>query len=376
MEDLDRSDFEFFMKQANEMAKTYQHNRLQGRFIWDKERIEEIKSYSLEELICDDYFLGLKNDIRPSVLEDIYELWEERKKRRIHIVCFEEGIGSGKTTKASIILWLQWLEITLHETPQKYFGIEPASKIAFVCSSRTEAQARRVAFSKVWARFVCPFNRDYFPPNPRYSAEIQIKRNNTAIYAGNSSALSVQGFDYYGGIMDECNSMEYVEDSKRAFTDDNVYDAAEELESAIFARMTSRFFEKAGMLVCVSSTVHEDDFLRRKKREWEAYGDDSFIFYKSKMLSDVFAVSDKLPFSNYNKNVCYRFKPEEGYFYIDVDTIKEVSEDIANAYFMFIERLRNYKEEIMKKWHISEKDYMEIKDFKEVFELEDSKKEG
>ena len=237
-----------YKKQAQELSKTYETNRIKGRFIWNKERIKEIKSYSLEELICNPYFLGLKSVIRDDVMEDIYELWEERKKRRIHMVYFDEGIGTGKTFKASIILWLQWLEITLHEPPQKYFGIDPTSQIAFVCSSRTEAQARKICFSKVKARFLSSFNRDYFPPNPRYTNEIQISRNNTFIYAGNSSALSVQGFNWYGGVMDEC-------------------DEGKKLKEYILSNMISRFQDKAGMLIYCSSERFENFTFSKTKRK-------------------------------------------------------------------------------------------------------------
>jgi len=512
---FDENEYLEFLKQANEVAKTYEINRIQGKFVWDEEKIEEIKSYSLEELICDDYFLGLKNEIRPSILEDIYKLWEEKKKRRIHIVCYEEGIGSGKTFKASIILWLQWLEITLHESPQKHFGIEPHSRIAFVCSSRTEAQARKICFSKVAGRFMCPFNRDYFPPDPRYSNEIQIPRNKTSIYAGNSSALSVQGFDYYGGIMDECitddyvwiegfekvkiselvgkknfeihnfnyevgkffiepavveecvclgerdvweltfedgdkvcatedtmflykedfmnryfkklkdikegddickvircfdqetvisekiikreykgkqivydfknvspnhnflvgehgivvhncNSMQRTEDSKRAIGTNTVYDEAEELKDAILSRMMSRFQDRAGMLVCVSSATYDDDFLRRLEKAYYTFGDESLIYFQRRMLSESFYLSDKLPFKKYNKNVESVFPEEEGYFYIDLDSGKEVSEEVAQIYFEFVNKLREFKKSLLRQWRLSEEKLAKLKNVRAI----------
>lgn len=371
--DIDSKEWESIMKAANDLSKTYEENRIKGKYRWDREKAEEIKGYSLEELICDPYFLGFQNIIRPAVLDDIYELWEERRKRRIHVVCFEEGIGSGKTEKSSIILWLQWLELCCYVNPQKHFNLAPTSRIAFVCSSRTEAQARRIGFSKVWGKFACPFNSDYFPPDPRHKAEILIDRNNTCVYAGNSSALSVQGFDYFGGLMDECNSMERVEDSKKSYSEDGAYDAAEELESAITSRMTSRFFERAGMLVCTSSTVFEDDFLRRKRREWEELGDDSFVFYKSRHLVDVFAVSDNPISKKYNKNVEFRFPPEEGYFYVDADSMTEVSENVATAYFKFIDALNLIKKTLMNKWGIKEKDYKETEKLRKLWRAKKKK---
>jgi len=362
--EFDPKEYQSVLRKANEMAKSFEYNQAKGKFIWDKETIEEFKVPDLEELICSQYFLNLKDIIRPRVMEDIYELWEERKKRPIYTVCFEEGIGSGKTEKASIILWLQWFELTLMGlSPQKVFHMPHTSKISFLCASRTEAQAKDVAFSTVWGKFMSEFNQDYFPPNPRYFSEIQIRRNNTCVYPGNSSALSMQGYHYFGGIMDECNSMELTERSKKAKGEMHLYDAAEELASAITARMTSRYFDKAGMLVCISSKKFDEDFLEKKEQEYEMLCEESCVYFKKGMLYKSFYLSDKLPFSRYNKNVKQRFKDMmgDGYFYIDGDTGKEVSEETANIYFMLISKLEEYKKVVLEQWDVSDLEYERLR---------------
>jgi len=67
----------------------------------------------------------------------------------------------------------------------------------------TEAQARKVTFTEVAKRFDSPFNKDYFPVNPRITTELRISRNNTVIFPGTSSALSALGYNLFGGAVDE-----------------------------------------------------------------------------------------------------------------------------------------------------------------------------
>ncbi len=109
--------------------------------------------------------------------------------------------NSGKTVKSSALLWLQWFELSCHIDPQAHFGLIPGSVIAFMTMNRTEVQARRVTFSEVMARFQTPFNKDFFPPAPRYSKEIRIEQNNTVIFPGTSTALSALGYNAYGGCL-------------------------------------------------------------------------------------------------------------------------------------------------------------------------------
>lgn len=349
-----------YQKVLKQVAESYRFRRARGESAWNEDTIRQFKSVGLEELICGEYFLNMKDIIRPKVMEDIFELWEERKKRRVHLVCFKEGIGSGKTEKASIILWLQWFELCLYgENPQGYFKLPSTSKIAFLCSSNNETQARRVAYDKVFGKFLSEFNKDYFPLNPKYVTEIQVLRNNTCVYPGNSSALSIQGYDYFGGIMDEASSMERTEMSKKAVGEDTLFDAAEDLEAAISMRMSSRFQDRAGMLVAVSSDKYEDDFIDRKRKEYERLGKESFIFFKERTLYEAFFTSNVKPFNKYNRNVKGKYSLEDGCFYVDLDDANEVNQDVADIYFNFVKKLKEYSDSVLGYCNISKSEYNE-----------------
>ena len=147
-------------------------------------------SQGIETLLRDKYYQDLGNKIYPSVLDDILELYEERKKRDINLCVFVEGIGSGKTTKAGLITWLQWLQLSCRGNgdPRDYYNLAPGSKIAFSIMNRTEKLAQKVTLNKMMTRWECPFNRDYFPRDENFKNEIVIPKNDTGIFAGTGNA--------------------------------------------------------------------------------------------------------------------------------------------------------------------------------------------
>jgi hypothetical protein len=316
--------YDMLQKEAEGMSATYSYT---------KAHEEQFKNIDVETLVCDDYFLGLKNFIFPQHLEDIKELWKERKKRPINLALFEQSIGAGKSFTASILIWLQWFEVATIYNPQEHFGLAPGTTIAFMTMSRTEMQARRVIFTDVWKRFQSPFNKDYFPPNPRYQKEIQISQNNTVVYAGTSSELSALGYNLFGACIDEANFLEVVEGSKKA-DHKEVYDAAEAMYNAVMNRMVSRFMvagEVPGFIVMISSRKSRDSFMEKKIKEAVArQGDPTLpIFYKVHSLWD--AKPDK-------------FFPSKKYFYIDTDTFEKLDPTFgAKLYNLQIKLLERKK---------------------------------
>lgn len=241
---------------------------LRANYNYTKEQEKEFKNIPVRQLIEDPYFLNLKNQIYPSHLDDIENLWEERKKRPINLALFEESIGSGKSLIASVLSWLQWYEVSCIANPQEYFGLTPNSTIAIMTFSRTEVQSRRVIFSEVFKRFQTGFNKDYFPPSPRHSKEIIIDQNNTVVYAGSSNSLSALGYNLYCAVIDEANFLEVIEGSKKS--EKRIYDSAENMYNATYNRMVSRFMKAGvvpGFIVMISSRTTKSTFMERKIKE-------------------------------------------------------------------------------------------------------------
>jgi hypothetical protein len=222
-------------------------------------------------------------------------------------------------------------DLSIDNRPQyvKNFGGRPHYLANGIISHNTETQARRVTFTEVWNRFLSPFNRDYFPPNPRYKTEIDIDVNDTNVFAGTSSELSALGYNLYGGIIDEVNFLQVIEDSKKS--PEGVYDAAEEMLTHVEARMASRFMKQGripGFVACSSSRVAPDDFTERKIKEAMMLGEDSRIFFAA------------MPLWEAKGKKFYSF---DDFFYIDTETLEVVDESEGKILYTVQELLRKEK---------------------------------
>jgi hypothetical protein len=302
---------------AAQYIDNFQQQSSGAVFEWNDARADEFSRIPLETLIKDPYFLGMKDKVYDGVLEDLVDLWRERQRRDINLALFMEGIGSGKTVKASILLWLQWFELSMTVDPQNFFDLAPNSVIAFINMNRTERQAKKVTFTEVFNRFNTPFNKDYFPVSEKYTTEIRIPRNNTCIFPGTSSALSALGYNLYGGVIDEAAFLETSDDSSKSF--DGNYDAAEDMYNAIKNRMVSRFMRKGklpGMIAMISSPNFPDDFMHRMMDKADKLGDKSGIFYRRR---PTWEAKGK------------KFYPEDEYFYMDTDSSEVIEDPEVNA---------------------------------------------
>lgn len=299
--------------EAQRWISDYENQEGGALFDWDDDAIKQFKDVPIETLLTDSYFLNLEGRLFDAVYQDICDLWNERKNREVNLAIFLEAIGSGKSFKSSIILWLLWFELSMHKNPQRHFNLVDNSVIATMLLSRSETQSRRVVFTYTWERFQSGFNKDYFPANPRYAREIRIDRNKTCVYAGTSSALSALGYNVYSAVIDEANFLEVTEDSKKAGED--IYDAGEEMYNAVMNRMTSRFMQRGkipGVICLISSPRYPDSFLERKISEIKAVGAEELnAFWRMRSLWE--AKGSK-------------YFDMSKYFEIDVDTLEIVNE--------------------------------------------------
>lgn len=262
-----------------------------AKYEYTRERSEEFRSKSIEELIDDPYFLGKKNVIYPKNKEIILNFFEERKNRQIDLFIYQSGLGSGKTTVAGIILWLVTFDLITLPNPQSHFGLDPDSTIAVITFNRNSDLAKKVTFKKLAPFFDCPFFRDYFPPhidwdkisgNPsRFPGELKFPKN-IVVFPGTGSSLGALGYDLYAGVVDEANHMDVVADSKRMHYKE-VYDAAAEMERDLKSRIESRFKKPRGgiygFLAFISNPRYKGDFTDRKRKEYEILGEKSKIFF-------------------------------------------------------------------------------------------------
>lgn len=255
---------------STDRVHVYRH----AKKAWSRSLARKYAQVPIEELIQSDEFMGLSREVWPAHQEDIINLWERRRNEGTWKAYFNEGIGSGKTYKAGMALWLLVYENIIREDPLGFYGLGKGGGIGLICMSRNYTLSKDVTFKKIAPFFNCPFFNTYFPCQIDWSQLDEMRRlpdalyfpKRIAIWAGGGSAMGALGYDLFGGVIDEIAFLENVEDSARAMRPGEHYDAAEETVNAITKRMASRFLSAGklpGLLMMISSSRYEGDYLNR-----------------------------------------------------------------------------------------------------------------
>ena len=259
-----------------------------AKFVWDKTKAASFANTSLEDLLLDEYFLNGSKWIYPGIMDTLQEIFEERKKRKVTLVCILGGYGTGKTSGIGGILnWLNWFELTCHfdpqslqAIPQEYYGMKPTSKIAFIALSKTVQKSEQITFSEMIPPFRSQFNLDYFPIDERIKSMIVVPNNNTIVFPNTATEAHNAGWSVYSYVMDEISFLEIVDQSSRSrgHTKD-VYDQAAEAFESAEGRRWSRFKDD-GMGILLSSVNYDEDFLVSTIRRAYRHIGENNIYYK------------------------------------------------------------------------------------------------
>jgi hypothetical protein len=276
-----------------------------ARFVFTKERAEEFSRVSVETLLEDKYFLGLKwengQGLFPANKDIILDFYEQRKKRYLDTFVYTGGIGLGKTLLSVIFTYINVFDIIILPDPWQYFGLSKDSYICHISLSLNAEKAKRVTFKKKLPAFMnSPFYTDYFPPhadstkiseNPRsFPSDLRFPKN-IVLFPGTGQASSALGYDIYSADLDELNDFQIVDRSKKMSSRPQ-YDAAEECTREIQGRIESRFHprnlfaagKKYGFINLIGQARYPDSFLERKIREAQALGDESSIYWVRKAV--------------------------------------------------------------------------------------------
>ena len=186
---------------------------------------------------------------------------------------FDEGIGSGKSYKASLIITYLVYRTLILKNPQEFLGLAKDSAIYFINMSVRSEQAKKIVFGEIVARVMnSPWFKDKgYLPNTNIKSELQFPKSINVI-PGNSRETFPLGFNLLGGVMDEA----------AYYTETDTHDTAEEIYNALYNRIRKRFGNK-GMLVMISSPRYVDDFIENKMKEAET---SPKIFHKRRATFD------------------------------------------------------------------------------------------
>lgn len=250
----------------------------------------EQKPASIMEFLGPGY-LNIYDMVRPGLRESLRQIFGVKvgneRVSRFERALMTGGIGIGKTTFASIVLPYLAHWVLCLKDPQKYFGLLPGSRIAFMMMSTSEQQAREVVFGDVFARIDhSKWFKENYPRDSKMTRQIRFNKD-IWIIPGDSSETSFEGYNILGGILDEMDSHKITKDKDYA---DVGYDA-------INSRIASRFMDPKrkghrGLLICIGQMKKSEGFAARKLEEfrkdrdahvtimsiWESLGWDRYLF--------------------------------------------------------------------------------------------------
>lgn len=249
---------------------------------------------SIQVFIDSPEYLGIKNDIRPVVRQDLIDLFSGPYNEAV----FVEAIGAGKSWKSGAAIAYMTYYASCLKDPQKSLGLAPGSKIAFMNMATSGKQAKDIVFGKIKA-FIdrSPWFQTYAPPDPRITSRLCFPKN-IYILAGSSSEKAPLGYDILGGVMDEAAF--YHQPGVTAGR--HAKDQAAEIHTALSRRIFSRFghlprkLTVMMLLIMISSPRYEDDFIETKYEEART---DPKIFARRRALWDA------MPPGTYSKRTFY-----------------------------------------------------------------------
>lgn len=227
--------------------------------LWNDSVAAEYHKLKPSEIFKSDYFLNIGDTLYPFFFDLADELHAERQNRKIDLVVFNMGIGSGKTYFSSALEYYEWLYFTTTPNKKQAFpGIDPETSTAFILMSRDKEKAKKIVFTNVYRHFNCQFNKDYFPPNPRVRTYLDIPRNKTLIFPGTGEAVSALGFNLFSGIVDEAAFLQAV---AKGSSSEEVTDPAQAMFEQINGRIDSRFGKNGGLIIMITSANKEGNFV-------------------------------------------------------------------------------------------------------------------
>lgn len=240
---------------------------------------------SVPEFMEGSFYLDIKGNkgkVYPAVMEAMVEM---NNGQYIEAV-LTGGIGTAKTT---LSLWsnaYQLYLLSLMLAPQREFDLEHSAEIMFVFQSITATLAKTVDYTRFRALLEdSPYFNKVFPFDKELASELRFPRR-VIVKPVSGQETAAIGQNVFGGMIDEVNYMEKIENSTRS-RDGGEFDQAIALYNSIARRRESRFMKKGklyGLLCLSSSTRYPEEFTTQKIREAET---NPRIFVYNKRVWDI-----------------------------------------------------------------------------------------
>lgn len=230
----------------------------QLKWLQDNPQFSE-RPATIEEFLGPGY-MDIRSLVRPGIFQALLDIFgtevDGNQLSKVRRAMLTGAIGIGKTTFASIALPYMVHWVLCLEDPQKFFGLLPGSRIAFMQMSTSEDQAVEVVFGDIKARIA---HSEWFVNNyqfdGKWTKQMRFPKD-IWILPGDSAETTFEGYNILGGIIDEADSHKVTE----------IKDYGEEGYNTIESRIQSRF-EDNGLLIVIGQMKKANGFAARKYRE-------------------------------------------------------------------------------------------------------------
>lgn len=210
------------------------------------------KPVSINTFLENKLYLNLKGKVRPKIKELLNEIFNGNYSEAV----IAGAIGIGKSFLSAVAITYMLYKLGCLKDPQEYFGFSPDDSIYVMNMSTSEEHAKNIIFSAIKARIDnCQWFRNRMPYDPTITSELRFP-NSIYLIPGNSSETFFEGYNIFGGIIDEADA--HVRTPEKDF--------AKEGYNAIKARVKSRFGEQ-GLVMVIGSPKVVDGFLMSRIKE-------------------------------------------------------------------------------------------------------------
>jgi hypothetical protein len=219
----------------------------------------------VREFATDPYYLGLggeRGSLYPGILDILEEIFIPGKYEEVYL---DGGIGWGKSTTAEVINAYMVYQLSCLKRPQMFYGLNQDDTIAVLNVSVNVTQAKKVVYGRLKEKVrSSPYFKEQFPFDPLVQSELRFPGNIVAMPTAASEGGTV-GYTVYGAIMDEVNFWNVIESS--SVMRGEKFDQAAHIHELLKRRIESRFVDRGGLLVSVSSSKYPDSFTEQKREE-------------------------------------------------------------------------------------------------------------
>lgn len=223
----------------------------------------------MDTFLFDRAYLNLDETyIYPAVIDACHDLDKDTYTEAV----LKGALGTGKTTIANIMLARSIYKISCMRDPQTTFGVQSKSSLVFTIQSVRFATAKKAVFEEFGSYLGnSPYFTEICKYDPKVQSQMIFRKQNLHIMPVSSSNTGVISMNVLGGILDEMNFMQKIENSKSGSADaSGEFDQAKSLYDTLARRRKSRFTKQGklpGILFVVSSSRFPDDFTELKAAE-------------------------------------------------------------------------------------------------------------